>query len=133
MRPLPQLRPDVNTTTQPLILVIEDDSSIASTIQYVLEEEGYRVVQHASGTAGLAAAAEAKPDAILLDVMLPDTDGWTMLRELKSWPETRDIPVIFLSAATGRLTREERSLAQAVIRKPFDFDDLLKAIQNATG
>ena len=115
------------------VLVIEDDGDIAHAIQLALEDEGYQVTPHQSGTAGLAAAIALHPDVIVLDVMLPDTDGWTMLRELKSWPETGEIPVIFVSAAAGQLTARERHLAQGVVQKPFSLDELIGAVDRASG
>jgi CheY-like chemotaxis protein len=115
------------------VLVIEDERDISLAMQLALEDEGYRVTPQHSGTAGLAAALALHPDVIVLDVMLPDTDGWTMLRELKSWPETGEIPVIFVSAAAGQLTPRERRLAQDVVAKPFSLDDLIGAVDRASG
>src|SRR5438067_6109281 len=114
------------------VLVIEDDRAISLAIQFALEDEGYRVTAQHSGTAGLASAVALHPDVIVLDVMLPDTDGWTMLRELKSWPETGEIPVIFVSAAAGQLTPRERHLAQGVVPKPFTLEELIGAIDRAS-
>jgi CheY-like chemotaxis protein len=115
------------------VLVIEDDGAISLAMQITLEEEGYKVTAQHSGTAGLAAAVALLPDVIVLDVMLPDTDGWTMLRELKSWPETGEIPVIFVSAAAGQLTPRERRLAQDVVPKPFTLEALIGAVDRASG
>ena len=115
------------------VLVIEDDGDISLAIQLALEDEGYQVTPQHSGTAGLDAAVSLHPDVIVLDVMLPDTDGWTMLRELKSWPETGEIPVIFVSAAAGQLPPRERHLAQAVVQKPFTLEELIEAVDRASG
>ena len=115
------------------VLVIEDDGDISLAIQLALEDEGYRVTPHHCGTGGLAAAIALHPDVIVLDVMLPDTDGWTMLRELKSWPETGEIPVIFVSAVAGQLTPRERHLARAVVQKPFTLSELIEAVDRASG
>jgi CheY-like chemotaxis protein len=115
------------------VLVIGDDRDVSLAIQLALEDEGYQVTPQSSGTAGLAAAIALHPDVIVLDVMLPDTDGWTMLRGLKSWPETGEIPVIFVSAAAGQLTPRERHLAQAVVQKPFVPGELIGAVDRASG
>jgi two-component system, OmpR family, KDP operon response regulator KdpE len=115
------------------VLVVEDDGAISLAIQLALEDEGYRVTPQHSGTAGLAAAAALHPDVIVLDLMLPDTDGSTMLRELKSWPETGQIPVIFVSAAAGELTPGERGLVEGVVPKPFNLDDLIGVVDRASG
>jgi DNA-binding response OmpR family regulator len=113
------------------VLVVEDDQDVADAMRLVLEDEGYDVTQHASGTAGLVAAVAQRPDAILLDVMLPDTDGWTMRRELAAWPETAGIPVVFVSAATAQLSAEDRRLAHGVVQKPFRLDELTRAVRDA--
>jgi two-component system OmpR family response regulator len=97
-----------------------------------LEDEGYLVSRCVDGMSGLAAAVAQRPHVIVLDVMLPDTDGWTMLQELKSWPETLHIPVIFASGAAARLTPGERHLAEAVIQKPFSLDELISAVACAS-
>ncbi len=62
-----------------------------------LREEGYAVVQASSGDEGIRQAQELMPAAIILDILMPDKDGWQVLQELKSTPKTRDIPVIIAS------------------------------------
>src|SRR5262249_7458054 len=120
--------------TQPKhVLVVEDDGAISLAMQLALEDEGYQVTPRHSGAAGLAAAAALRPDGIVLDLKLPDADGWAMLRELKARPETDQIPVIFVSAAAGELTPGERGLAEGVVPKPFDLDDLIAVIDRASG
>ena len=117
----------------PLVLVVEDGPYIGAMVRTALEDDGYRVLLEAAGGAGIDDAREQRPAAIILDLMLPDLDGQDVLRALKADPATADIPVIVMSAVAGVLKPEERQLVQTVIRKPFELEDLLTAVQRATG
>ncbi len=79
------------------VLVIEDDRQFSNLLAFYLRQEGYTPVQHYHGASALERARELKPTLITLDVILPDQDGWEVLRALKSDPETRDIPVLVIS------------------------------------
>lgn len=79
------------------ILVIDDDAEIRYTIGQYLISKGYEVIFADSGNAGIEMALEHQPFAITLDIMLPDRDGWSVLKELKENPITKDIPVILVS------------------------------------
>ncbi|MEJ5261421.1 MAG: response regulator [Ignavibacterium sp.] len=79
------------------ILVIDDDADVRFTIGQYLTTRGYEVIFASNAEIGIKLAAEHKPFAITLDVMLPDKDGWSALKELKENPETKDIPVILVS------------------------------------
>ncbi|MBI4963156.1 MAG: response regulator [Desulfomonile tiedjei] len=80
------------------ILVVDDEPDILELVKYNLAKEGYRVHCLLSGEQALRKAAEEHPDAILLDLMLPDLDGLDVCRQLKNNPATRHIPVIMLTA-----------------------------------
>ena len=81
------------------ILIIEDEEDIRETIRFSLEKEGWNdIVEAATGEDGIATALSFKPDIILLDLMLPGVDGISVCRELKSKDETRNIPIIMLTA-----------------------------------
>jgi two-component system phosphate regulon response regulator PhoB len=122
---------DDDSAAGPLVLVIEDDAETGRLIEMALESEGYRVVRQATGMAGLTAAEDLRPDVVLLDLMLPGAAGWTVLRQLKSQPETSGIPVIVTSAVPSLLRDEEQHLARAVLQKPFDLGELLETIRAA--
>ena len=92
----------MNKTSKPVVLVIDDSVENLSLISGLLDSN-YEVRLANSGQRGLA-LGRAKPDLILLDVVMPDLDGWTVCRRLKDQPETRDIPVIFL---TGRVNADD--------------------------
>jgi CheY-like chemotaxis protein len=80
------------------VLVVDDEPDVLLLCRVNLEFEGYEVVEATDGEAALAAAREHRPDAVLLDVMMPKLDGWQVLEALKSDPELRHIPVVVLTA-----------------------------------
>jgi two-component system alkaline phosphatase synthesis response regulator PhoP len=80
------------------ILVVEDEEDISELIRYNLDREGYRVVCSATGEEGLSAASRERPDAILLDLMLPGIDGLSVCRQLKNDPRTTGIPIVMVTA-----------------------------------
>jgi CheY-like chemotaxis protein len=105
------------------ILIIDDERDIREATQICLEVSGdWEVLTAASGREGLIKAAAEHPDAILLDVMMPDMDGLTTLANLQANPATENIPVIFLTAKAQ--AAEQRQFTQlgvaAVITKPYD-------------
>lgn len=79
------------------ILIIEDDSVMSGTLAANLESEGFEALQAKDGEEGLAMALRAKPDLILLDILLPKMDGLTVLTKLRNDPSGKNIPVIVLS------------------------------------
>ncbi len=105
------------------ILVIDDEADIREVAQLSLEiSNGWEVLTAASGQEGLALAIDCQPDAILLDVMMPDMDGPTTWKNLQANPATQQIPVILLTAKVQ--ATEQRNYAKlgvnAVFTKPFD-------------
>ena len=113
------------------ILIIDDEDDIRRTICMSLERVGkLQVCDADSGPAGVSAARREKPDAILLDVMMPGMEGPAVLTALRDDPGTAKIPVIFLTAglAPGELMRLKRLGAAGVIAKPFDPMTLSKQI-----
>lgn len=105
------------------ILIVDDEDDIREVAALSLETiAGYQVLAANSGIAALSMAAAEQPDAILLDVMMPDMDGPATLRKLQARPETAHIPVVFLTAKVQPSERARfASLgAAAVLSKPFD-------------
>lgn len=84
--------------SQKKILIIEDEEDIRELVRYNLEREKFSTLEAGSGEQGLLIAARNKPDLILLDLMLPGKDGMQICRELKQSEETRDIPVMMMTA-----------------------------------
>lgn len=105
------------------ILIVDDEDDIREVAQVSLELVGhYDVLTASTGRAGILSARAQRPDAILLDVMMPDMDGPTTLAALQADPLTRDIPVVFLTAKTqaAERTRLAELGAVGILDKPFD-------------
>jgi CheY-like chemotaxis protein len=105
------------------ILIIDDEDDIREVAALSLETvAGWEVMMAGSGAAGLVKAKEQRPDAILLDVMMPLMDGPTTFRELRALPETANIPVILLTAKVQAADQKRFSDlgVSAVMFKPFD-------------
>ncbi|MGH8679604.1 MAG: ATP-binding response regulator, partial [Burkholderiales bacterium] len=110
-----------------VVLAIDDDPDVIYLLQENLAEEGYRVVGALSGEEGIQKAHELKPFAITLDLIMPDTDGWEVLHQLKADPATRDVPVIVVSIVDNK----ERGFhlgAFDYLLKPLDRDAVLAAL-----
>jgi signal transduction histidine kinase/CheY-like chemotaxis protein len=115
------------TAKRPKILVIDDDKEIRTVIAELLNMSGYDVVEAASGQQGLDHAGRMVPDLILLDVMMPGLDGWTVLSKLQDNPKLADIPVIVLSAV-GDVEMAMSLGAASVLMKPVDASRLTAEI-----
>ncbi|MBN1288527.1 MAG: response regulator [Actinobacteria bacterium] len=115
------------------VLVIDDDPTILNVIRMILETNSYRVQEALSGEGGFTAAKEVRPDAILLDIMMPDLDGFELCRRLKLDEECRDIPVIFVTAKTApEHLRKGLSLgASGFVTKPFTVRKLVGEVAAA--
>ncbi len=114
------------------ILIIDDDLGIRQIVQISLEAiANWGVLPAPSGLEGLALAQQEQPDAILLDLMMPEMDGIATLEKLKANPATQSIPVILMTAKAQRSSQHQfAQLALAgVIVKPFKAPDLVKQIK----
>ena len=94
------------TNTQKTILLVEDDDNLANVYMTRLQAEGFKTVRVANGEEALQAALQAKPDLILLDVMMPKVSGFDVLDILRNTPETADAKVIMLTALSQDADRE---------------------------
>jgi signal transduction histidine kinase/CheY-like chemotaxis protein/HAMP domain-containing protein len=108
------------------ILVIDDDSEIRYTIGQYLNSRGYEVAYAEDGASGIEKAKKLQPFAITLDVMLPNRDGWSVLKDLKSDPATRDIPVILISIMGEKNVGYGLGAFEYFV-KPISHDKLLSA------
>ena len=105
------------------VLVVEDDKDIRELIQLCLESDGLEVITAADGREALARVEEVRPDAILLDLVMPEVDGWEVIRTLKSRDDDiADVPVFMMTAYGDRQSRVRGALERACryITKPFD-------------
>ena len=94
--------PDGPSTTQGQILIVDDESAIRLVCRLNLRTAGFDTLEASDGASALALARAERPDLILLDIMLPEVDGWRVAEELAADPETRDIPILFLTARSDR-------------------------------
>jgi CheY-like chemotaxis protein len=113
------------------VLIVDDDYAVRTTIQFALEATtDWEILTAASGTECLYLAETKPPDLILLDMMMPDLDGMTVLRQLRAKSSTDNIPVILLTAKT--LIKEKEKLQDlnvtGVISKPFNAVNLAEQI-----
>jgi PAS domain S-box-containing protein len=122
-----QPRIERENSNQHVVLCIDDDPQIISLYERYLQPEGYKVVPVVNPANACAIAKRVKPFAITLDIMMPETDGWTILQQLKSDPETRNIPVIVCSI----VEEEEKGFslgAADYLVKPILEDDLISSL-----
>jgi two-component system cell cycle response regulator DivK len=112
------------------ILVIEDNEQNMYLMTFLLEKNGFDVIQAREAEQGIVLAAERKPDLILLDIQLPDMDGYTVAKKLRADPVSAGIPIIAVTSY-AMLGDREKSLASgcsAHIEKPIDPDTFLDQI-----
>lgn len=116
------------------ILIIDDEWTIQLALQARLSAHGFSVQLASDGPSGLLAAQQYRPDVILLDLRMPDMDGFEVLRRLRSAPETSSIPVIILTAnIQDSVKQQARSAGGArFLTKPFESKDIINAILAAT-
>jgi len=115
------------------LLVIDDDRKIAKAVSVRLQAAGYEVRVAHDGEAGLAAAIEQVPDAIVLDLRMPKLDGMSVLNELRAREHTRHVPVVVLSASAVDKSSALDAGAHYFLSKPHDPKVLLASIDSALG
>jgi two-component system OmpR family response regulator len=113
----------------PKVLIVDDETEIGDLLAYALEFAGFDVNVVTDGASALSATRSWEPDIVVLDVMLPDADGFTLFARLRA---VTDRPIVFLTAR-GRAYERERGLrlgASDYITKPFDIDDLIVRLRS---
>ncbi len=117
------------------ILVCDDDPNIRNIIDFGLQAEGFQVLAGADGREALALARREAPDLVILDVMMPGSDGVEVCAALKQDEATRQIPVLLLTARTGKQDRDRGLAAGAddYITKPFSPGRLVEKVQSVLG
>ena len=118
-----------------LVLIVDDDEQLREFVRVNLEMDGYVVREAGSAEEGLAALEAEPPDLVLLDVMMPQVDGFEMLRRMQDRHGVGSVPVIMFSGKVDEETasRAAREGAQAFIGKPFDPRKLLEATRQLLG
>lgn len=114
------------------ILVVDDEVHICKIIRYALEHENFDVIVGIDGKEGLKMAREESPDLIILDLMLPNIDGFKICRLLKFDERYRQIPIILLSARSNAQDRElgKQVGADLFMAKPFDPEELARNVKD---
>jgi len=114
------------------ILVVDDDPEISSLVQYTLESMGHNVKVCENGRDVIDSIKEFKPDLMVMDVMLPGIDGYSLTTKISEDPDMMKIPIIVLSALEpSRSMFSKFSQVSAFLTKPVNTDDFLEAIKNA--
>lgn len=112
------------------ILVVDDDPYILMSLEFLMKKNGYQVMVARNGTEAMDAVNSIRPDLVLLDIMMPDVDGYSICKYIKSKKELRDIQVIFVSAKTkdADIQKGLQLGAALYISKPFSTRDLMKQV-----
>ncbi|EHR69732.1 response regulator with CheY-like receiver, AAA-type ATPase, and DNA-binding domains [Burkholderiales bacterium JOSHI_001] len=112
------------------ILVVDDSASLRSVVRLMLERAGYRVAEAIDGRDALRKVADLRPALVLCDVNMPGLDGLGLVRQIKSQPAYRAIPVLMLTTSTDKAQKAEAAVAgaQAWITKPVQPEVLLGAV-----
>jgi two-component system alkaline phosphatase synthesis response regulator PhoP len=118
------------------ILLVDDDPDLVEAVSTILESKGYAVAKAYGGVEGLKKAQTENPDLIVLDVMMPDKDGYAVCKELKADKKYRSIPVLLLTAVvsnipTSKYTHQmgKDTEADDYMDKPVEPDELVKRIE----
>jgi CheY-like chemotaxis protein len=106
------------------ILIVDDNSHNRLLIRMILQQKGFLVIEAEGGKEGLKLALEEKPDLIILDIMMPEIDGWEVMKRLKSNKQTENIPILVFSAVDECKNPE----AAGFISKPIDINKLISTI-----
>ena len=117
------------------VLVVEDDAPLRRMVSIFLRAAGYHVRPAEDGSSGLALARDERPDLVLLDLMLPELDGWEVLRRIKGDARTAAIPVLVLTASVDAPLTEQalRLGATRFLAKPIDSRVLVEIVDDVLG
>jgi CheY-like chemotaxis protein len=120
------------TETSTRVLVVDDEPQVVWMLQFSLEAEGYQTYSARDGVAALDEVKEHHPTLMLLDIMMPVMDGWTVLEHLRSLPEDERPRVVVVSARSSLRDRAKAAElgADAFVAKPFNVDDLLGVLHD---
>jgi len=115
-----------------IVVLIEDERNIIEAISFILSRDGWEVKTHSNGRDAVEAVRARRPDLVILDVMLPDRNGFDILKDIRADTELGDIPVLMLTARGQDKDREmaERAGASRYMTKPFSNADVLAAVRD---
>ena len=108
------------------VMVVDDEQDLRDMLSVMMKKEGYQIIDASSGDECFKLLEEGeKPDIILLDIMMPDMNGWEVYDKIKENPMWKDIPIVFLTVRSDKLSKNVgTSLGSDYIVKPFEFQDL---------
>lgn len=115
------------------VLIVDDEPRITAALMIRLESRGYKVCHAINGLAGVEAACLCKPDVVVLDIRMPDIDGYETCSRIRRMPGMEKTPVIFLSANVQDSARAKAIAAggSQFLSKPYDADDVIGAIEES--
>lgn len=113
------------------ILIVDDEPNIVLSLEFLLRKNGYEVFIARNGTEAINAATTYKPNLVLLDIMMPDVDGYQVCEQIKADPNLNTTKVVFLSAKSKKLDIEKgyQVGADLYVKKPFATKELLQKIK----
>ena len=120
------------TAQQKLVLVVEDDASIREVLSDVLQDRGFRVMPATNGADALEQLETARPDVVLLDLLMPVMHGWAFMEAYLEKTEGALIPIVVLSVNPALPRSYAKLGVRQVVSKPFDVDQLLHAVDEAS-
>ena len=118
------------------IIYIEDNQEMIDLVSLILTRHGYQVTGSINGRTGIELVCQQKPDLVLLDLMIPDMDGWEIFKQLETNELTKDIPVIVITAKSQNIDKVlglHIAKVDDYICKPFHPNELLQSIQKVLG
>lgn len=118
------------------ILIIDDGKTSRGVVTHALVHGGFEAISASDGETGILMAMRDRPDLVIVDLSMPNVDGFETARRLKASKKTEDIPIIALTAFAARPPTEERALdagCDAFVRKPIDAEPLLEKIRELLG
>jgi len=126
----------MKSTNSKLILCIEDEQEMIDLIRLILNRRGFEVKGANGGKEGLEIIRKEHPDLVLLDLMMPDMDGWEVYQQMKADEATKDIPVIVVTAKAQSIDKVlglHIAKVEDYIAKPFSPQELLTSVDNVLG
>jgi DNA-binding response OmpR family regulator len=118
------------------VVCIEDEPEMIDLVRLILGRRGFLVIGANGGIEGLQAVQQEKPDLVLLDLMMPDMDGWEVYQQMKADPELKDIPVVVVTAKAQSIDKVlglHIAKVDDYITKPFGPQELLESVEKILG
>ena len=112
------------------ILIVDDEYGLSEVVADILTDEGFDVAMAMDGKRALATMAQQRPDLVLLDLVMPVVDGWTVLRAMRGDARLATVPVVLMTVLAESVGQRDKHLHQGVLFKPFTLPQLLETIRS---